>query len=117
MEQTEKTPDRVSGGNDCYPFPADDGEPLLVQIFKQDGDPPFVCGFRGNPIDVLDEIQRDYIDDDELHSDLFVNGDGDYLFRIVHQPGQQTFPETGQWDFLPYIELDLVQFRPLPIDG
>ena len=41
---------RHSGATDCYPFPADGDEPLLVQIFKQVGDPPFVCGFRGNPI-------------------------------------------------------------------
>lgn len=100
-----------------YPFPSDEGEPQLVQIFKQAGEMPCVHGFRGNPIEVLDEIQRDYIDDDELHSDLFASGDGDYLFRIVHQPGQQTFPETGQWDFLPYTELSLVRFRPLAALG
>ena len=43
---------------------------------------------------------------DELPRDGVVN----YLVTNVnHQEGQQSFPETGQWDFLPYWEMNLTE--------
>lgn len=73
----ERTAVDGSDASPCYPS----DQAVHVQIVKLGADPPFICGFRGNPIGVLDEIQRDYIDNDESYGDMFTMGDGEYLFE------------------------------------
>jgi len=82
---------------------------LKIQIFYQQGDDPFICGvYGGITQDILAEIEKDTID----NLDLFDRGDGDYLFLAMPRQGQQSFPETGQWDFPPHWELELLKFNP-----
>jgi hypothetical protein len=78
---------------------------LQINVFYQNGDPPFICGIKGKAtISILTEIEQDMIDNLEI----FNRGNGDYLFSTKHQQGQQSFPETGQWDFPPHWEFDLI---------
>lgn len=63
----------------------------------------------------------DYIDDEETLDKILEYKGGvivDYLIsNMVHQDGQMTFPETGQWDFPPYWELDFKILKIKYING
>jgi len=56
----------------------------------------------------MEQIEQDMIDNPEI----FDRGDGEYLFTATYQEGQQSFPESGMWDFLPHWELELIHFLP-----
>lgn len=32
-----------------------------------------------------------------------------FVSNVSHEPGQMSFPETGQWDFPPHFEFDIKQ--------
>lgn len=61
----------------------------------------------------LDEIHNSLKESIECYlvdiiDDLPLNCSVDFLVtNMRHNEGQMSFPETGQWDFCPYIEMDL----------
>lgn len=65
--------------------------------------------------DIFESV-RDYFDDSDIPENTV-----SALFRvtnIIHNDGQMTFPETGQWDFPPHWEMDLefIKFESIPDD-
>jgi len=87
-------------------FPSD-RERLLVEMFYQTGDSPFICGVLGHAtLDALQEMETDVaVNADEY----FTKGDGTYLFDATSQPGQ--YGEFGRCEILPHWELELLLYR------
>lgn len=62
---------------------------------------------------ILDEIVNNFNEwfSDEIgESEGFLAGNGMIEFNIIKihwDSGQQTFPETGQWDYLPHWDFDI----------
>lgn len=91
-------------------FPYDSSE-LIIQVEYFEKRTPFICGVSGPiTLEVFEQIEEEV---EEVGEDGFTHGDGDYLFKATLEPGQQTFPETGQWDYPPYWQLDFIEFRSI----
>jgi hypothetical protein len=87
---------------------------LKIKLFYLNGDPPFIFEIYGKAtIDILEEIEQNCIDNFE---EIFNKGEGSYLFEVTREEGQISFPETGQWDFPPYWELNLIEYKAISIN-
>ena len=107
MSEKQYTPEELKMSK----FPSD-SKNLIIQVFYLNGEEPFICGINGRITqNDLEEINGALFEQDI--GETFNNGEGDYLFKVTREPGQQTFPETGQWDYPPYWQLDFIQFRPI----
>ena len=83
-------------------------EALIVDVFRIDGDDPFICAVRGKAtIDVLTQIEADIRE----HAD-FGKGEGIYRFEPTWYAGQ--FDEYGRCELRPGWELEEVGFEAFP---
>jgi len=99
-----------------YSLIDEEDSPQLVQIYwGHKNDPPFICGFHGNPASgIIESIERDWCDDTELHDSTFEHGCGDYLFEPVWQ--EEEYDESvdpPRLMYNGYWELRFIKHRPL----
>lgn len=84
-----------------------DLDKLLVEVFYQSGNDPFICGVIGHATaESLHRIEKDCLENKE---DIFDIGDGNYLFEANWFSGQ--YGEHGQCEFPPCFELEIVAFE------
>jgi hypothetical protein len=83
---------------------------LLVQVFYQKGDDPFLVGVNGH---VNSELLKS-IETDAVPDATYDKGDGDYLFRAEYEPGQ--FDGEGRCELAPGYGLVFVEFKPVVYD-
>lgn len=89
---------------DAAPFPADAKE-MWIQVFCQEGHPPFVCGAHGwIAVWAIAELERDTL------ADECDRGDGDYLFKANHRDAE--YAPDGCVMNRAHWELELFRFRP-----
>ena len=90
-------------------FPSDE-KTLIVQVFYQKGDEPFICGVNGMINDTtLDEIHEELVEYENIG--IFDKGDGDYLFKAGYEPDQRG--EYGIVEHAAYWQLDICGYRPV----
>ena len=87
-------------------FPTDSST-LLIQVFYNLADPPFICGASGClTVAALENIETDLDKSDFLH------GTGSYLFGAHWFEGQ--FDQEGRCELPAVFELTFISFRPFP---
>ena len=87
-----------------WPF-ADGNNDIFVEVFYQQGDPPFICKIHGAMgTSELDNIEKLF---DENH-DYFGDGDGHYRYRVEYVSGESNefgtsadYPDPQQIGFMP----------------
>lgn len=85
----------------------------LVQMFYSGQDQPFICGAYGN-VSMLDDIEKEWLGDEELEDDQIFKEAGNYLFECFWEPPQ--IGEFGMVELAGYWNLELRLFKPLPDD-
>jgi hypothetical protein len=80
---------------------------LMVEVFYQAGDDPFVCGVTGHvTVESLFKIEAECRNEG---ADFFDKGDGSYLFEASWFSGQ--YGEYGQCELPPGWDMVLVAFE------
>jgi hypothetical protein len=104
--------DVVAGQNECRVMPSRLKE-ALVQVFYQEGNPPFIAGSVGHwPLAILEDVETQVAEmDDEDTLNLFDSGDGDYLFRMCYEPPDYELGGIGDG----YWHFEKVKYEPLEV--
>jgi hypothetical protein len=68
----------------------------------------YIYGLHCSDLDgVFDAVVR-YFEDGDFEFEAIEHGSVDFIAtNVIHQDGQMSFPETGQWDFPPHWEMDI----------
>ena len=68
----------------------------------------YVYGLHCGELDDIFKAALSYFEDGDFEFEEIEFGMVDFTAtKVVHQDGQMSFPETGQWDFPPHWEMNI----------